>query len=143
MKDLQQCAVIAKMVQDLDLPVRLRFCDIVRESNGLAMSSRNVYLSESGRQTGSRIFACLSECAESLRNGCAVDSSITTARSRLAADGFDVEYLALVDPTNMAEIDSVSNPARLIVAAKLENIRLIDNVAVFDNSYPYLPAQEQ
>ncbi len=132
LKDLQQCAVVRRMVEDLDVPVELRFLETVREPDGLAMSSRNVYLSPNERAQAPKLYEHLSGLARVLRAN--PDASVAKlaegAAAQLSELGFDVQYLQLVDPQTM-EPSAIFHPGcRWIVAARLGNIRLIDNVPV-------------
>ena len=134
-KDYQQCAVVRTMVADLNLPARLRFCDTMREDNGLAMSSRNRYLGPDEREKAASLYRELSALASKLRADAAPDrgavaSALAGTVGELSSLGFSVDYLALVDPETLAPIDRLNGEARLIAAARLGKVRLIDNVAV-------------
>jgi len=132
LKDLQQCAVVRRMVEDLNVPVELRFLETVRESDGLAMSSRNVYLSSEDRAIAPRLYQVLARLASTLRADpqVSVQSLVEDASAQLGREGFEVQYLALVDPQNMEPVAIFHPGCRWIIAAKLGNIRLIDNVPV-------------
>lgn len=132
LKDLQQCAVVRRMVEDLNVPVELRFLETVREHDGLAMSSRNVYLAHEDRTRAPRLYQVLAHLASTLRSDphASVPSLVDDASAQLRSEGFEIQYLALVDPKIM-EPSAIFHPGcRWIVAAKLGNIRLIDNVPV-------------
>lgn len=135
LKDYQQCAVVGAMVEDLNIPVRLRLCETVREDNGLAMSSRNRYLSADERQAAARLYRELETLAHDLRAESPSERDVierlrTTAVERLSACGFSLDYLALVDPVTLEPLERLAGPARLLAAARLGSVRLIDNVAV-------------
>ncbi|RAI58637.1 pantoate--beta-alanine ligase [Roseicella frigidaeris] len=126
-KDWQQLQVIRRMVADLDLPLRIVGCPTVREADGLAMSSRNRFLSPAERHQAARLFAALTETATALGAGQPAAAALAAARARLAAEGFGLDYLALVEPESLRETDSL--PGRLIAAARLGSVRLLDNIA--------------
>ncbi|MBI1208125.1 MAG: pantoate--beta-alanine ligase [Azospirillum sp.] len=131
-KDYQQLLVIRRFVRDLDLPVRIDGAPTVREPSGLAMSSRNAYLSAEQRAQAPELFAALTAAAESLaRGGGPVEAVLGAARQRIVAAGFaSVDYVELRDAETLATIDRVVRPARLLAAARIGPARLIDNVAV-------------
>lgn len=133
-KDFQQCAVIARMVEDLNFPLSLRLIETVREPDGLALSSRNRYLSEADRRTAPVLYATLQSTSASLQSlgewdALRADKILDDARFLLADKGFSVEYLGLVRASDLALYDGVGD-ARLVVAVKLGLTRLIDNTAV-------------
>ena len=119
-KDLQQCLVVRKMVRDLSLPVRLVFVPTVREEDGLARSSRNVYLTTEER--------VLRDSAASIRSGSDVANVLREGRDRLRENGFEPDYLAYVDTETLQIIPEFRPASALIVAAKLGRPRLIDNL---------------
>lgn len=129
-KDLQQCAVIAKMVGDLSMPVTLRVCPTVRESDGLAMSSRNVYLSPEERAVAPRLFATISESANRISAGESVEDARHWAFSELESYGFHPDYVAAVSDIDLSIIEERQPNSSVIVAAKLGSTRLIDNVPI-------------
>ncbi|MEQ1936459.1 MAG: pantoate--beta-alanine ligase, partial [Fimbriimonadaceae bacterium] len=126
LKDYQQCRVIAKMVSDLYLPVELVFCETVREQDGLAMSSRNRYLSPEERAIAPKLhetLVAISRAQISLKTG------LEEGAKKLGGLDFRVEYVAAVNP-DMQPIESPEPGARLIAAAWLGKTRLIDNIAL-------------
>lgn len=125
-KDLQQCAVIRRMVEDLNLPVALEFVPTVREGTGLAMSSRNAYLTPEERALAPRLHETLRWTADSIAAGVEVEETLRAARTRL--DGFDVDYLDLVSSTTFRPVRQEAADAAVVVAARLGRTRLIDNV---------------
>lgn len=133
-KDFQQCAVLKRMVEDLNFRLDLRFLATVREPDGLAMSSRNTYLEAGDRAIAPLLFATLQEASARIRkdqlNASAIQQILQESRDRLASSGFDVDYLAMVDPADLSPIAQVCEGARLIVAARLGLTRLIDNCPV-------------
>lgn len=126
LKDLQQCAVI----RGLGAPVQLEFVETVREPTGLAMSSRNQYFTPEQKEHVSVLFRSLTDCALSIRDGGAVEAAVAHARARLVEEGFDVEYVACVDAATMQPAFAFAPGLRIIAAAKIYSVRLIDNVAV-------------
>ncbi|WP_313902046.1 pantoate--beta-alanine ligase [Methylobacterium sp. J-001] len=129
-KDFQQLRVIQQAVADLDLPVEIRGVPTVREADGLALSSRNRYLSPEERAAAPRLHAVLAEIAAGARGGSPVAGPLTDGRATLEAAGFQVQYLAVCDARTLAPVERVDGPARVLVAALLGRTRLIDNVAV-------------
>jgi pantoate--beta-alanine ligase len=129
-KDWQQLQVVTRMVRDLLLPLEIVGVATVRETDGLAMSSRNQFLTAAERAVAPVLFATLRGTEQALAGGAAVPSTLATARHVLAAAGFGLDYLALVDGPGLRPIDAVQARARLIVAARLGAVRLLDNIAV-------------
>lgn len=129
LKDYQQCRVIDRMVRDLHLPLRLHFEETVRESDGLAMSSRNVYLDPEQRAQAPKLHEILQSTRQEILAESDINEAIAKGRAALETAGFDVQYLAAVDP-NMMPVSTMRSEARLIVAAKFGRIRLIDNIAI-------------
>ncbi len=127
-KDAQQVAVVRRLVRDLDLDVRVVACPIVREPDGLAMSSRNRYLDPESRERATALHRALvaaeSAVAAGARDGAAV---LAAARAVLDAAGIVPEYLELRHPDDLSEADRVAGPALLAVAARVGSARLIDN----------------
>lgn len=130
-KDYQQCRVLAQMVADLDMPVELVFCETVREPDGLAMSSRNAYLSEGERVAAPALYRMLSETAQLLRlHELKAENILRDAVNFLGSVGFQTDYLAWVDGETLEPIFDFREDSRLLAAAKLGSTRLIDNCAV-------------
>lgn len=134
-KDYQQCAVIAKMVRDLNMDIELRFQPTVREPNGLAMSSRNQYLSEAEKERASVIYKMLTLTAEELarRSPCGlavIEELLNAAVNHIQAAGLSVDYFALVDRDTLEPLSLLQQESRLIAAARIGTVRLIDNVRV-------------
>ncbi|MEO1198479.1 MAG: pantoate--beta-alanine ligase [Pseudomonadota bacterium] len=129
-KDYQQLSVVRRMTRDLDLPVEIVGAETVREPDGLAMSSRNRYLSDDERQRAPVLFQALMDCAEAVRSGADVDGAIATSGQRIEEVGFEIDYLALRDAETLLSPTDMSRPLRILVAAQLGATRLIDNVAV-------------
>jgi pantoate--beta-alanine ligase len=126
-KDWQQLQVVRRMVADLDIPTRIIGCPTVREGDGLAMSSRNRFLAPAERALAPLVHAALQEAARGLAAGRPAAAALADARAVLEAEGFVVDYLALVEPATLRETAAL--PGRLIVAARLGSVRLLDNIA--------------
>ncbi len=130
-KDYQQLLVIRRMARDLDLPVNVIGAPIVREPDGLAMSSRNAYLSEVDRKTAPKLNELLRSAANLLAEGRATSKVIPNLKKRLSEAGFDVDYLEVRHAETLAPLDIIGKtPTRLFAAAILGKTRLIDNVVV-------------
>ncbi len=130
-KDYQQLVVIRRLVRDLDIPVEIVGVPTVREADGLAMSSRNAYLSPRERETAGRLNALLGAIAGRIAGGEPPARAVAWGRKRLAAEGFaSIDYLELRDAETLAPVDVLGRPARLLAAVRLGAARLIDNVPV-------------
>ena len=129
-KDWQQLQVIRRMVDDLGLPVEIASLPTVRQADGLAMSSRNRFLDEGARATAPVLAATLRDISSAIVAGVAVERAIDAGRTTLASAGFETEYLALVRGATLEPIDTIEADARMIAAARLGRVRLLDNVAV-------------
>lgn len=130
-KDYQQLLVIRRLARDLDIPVEILGGAIVREADGLAMSSRNAYLTDEERATAPLLFRTITEIAKRLANGEETATALEWGRATLADAAFDVDYLEVRNADNLEPvIDTVREPARVFAAAMLGRTRLIDNVAV-------------
>jgi pantoate--beta-alanine ligase len=128
-KDAQQVLVIRRMVEDLNLPVRVEMCATVREPDGLAMSSRNVRLSPDERDRARGLYTALSAAAGLLGSGeDTAEALLSAAITELRRFAIEPEYLALVDPGTLDELQRVDGPALLAVAARVGETRLIDNL---------------
>jgi pantoate--beta-alanine ligase len=128
-KDAAQVAVIRRMVRDLNFPVKIVACPIVRESDGLAMSSRNVYLSQEQRKTALALCHSLKQVERNFREG-ERDSVKLAATGKQFFDGESakLDYFSIVDPDSLEEIQTIDRPALAAVAAYVGATRLIDNV---------------
>ncbi|WFF40918.1 pantoate--beta-alanine ligase [Salinicola endophyticus] len=129
-KDFQQLAVIRKLVADLHFPIQVEGVATARADDGLALSSRNGYLSAEERQRASALYRTLHECAAALNQGAAVDISLDRARQALADADLQLDYLELRDPSLAPLTPGAAGPARLLGAVYLGPTRLIDNIAV-------------
>jgi pantoate--beta-alanine ligase len=130
-KDFQQLAVIRQMVRDLDLPLAIVGAPTMRETDGLAMSSRNRYLSADERRIAPLVHQVIVEVAARVRAGDAADTVCADAAGKLAAGGFGkVDYVAVRDAATLMAFDPAKGPGRVLAAAWLGRTRLIDNVPV-------------
>jgi pantoate--beta-alanine ligase len=130
-KDYQQLLVIKRMVKDLSFPIAIVAAPTLREADGLAMSSRNVYLDAAKRALAPQLYAVLSEMRGDLASGRAAVDTLRLGMSRLEKSGFRIDYLELRDSETLLPLEAtVETPARLLAAAYLGPVRLIDNVAV-------------
>lgn len=127
-KDWQQLQVVRRMVADLLLPLEIVGVTTVREADGLALSSRNRFLGAAERPVAARVHAVLRAIAPVLAAGGPAAEVLEAARRDLAHDGFEVDYLALVDGPTLHPLPAAASGARLIVAARLGGVRLLDNV---------------
>lgn len=133
-KDYQQLAVIRRLVRDLDLPVIVHGVATQRDADGLALSSRNAYLSAEERIAARTLPRVLGEAAQAIRDGKGVDDALAAARQALVTAGFDpVDYVALCDAVSLAPVKHLDRPSRLLAAARIGRTRLIDNIAVGEN----------
>ena len=130
-KDYQQLLVIRRMTADLGLPIEIAGAPIVREADGLAMSSRNAYLDPKERTIAPVLYRVLRECAARIASGEAIARVIAEGWNEIEAAGFAVDYLEARDAETLARAETLADrPLRLLVAARLGKTRLIDNAAV-------------
>ena len=130
-KDYQQLLVIKRMAHDLDIPTAIQGCPTVREHDGLAMSSRNAYLSAAERNVAARLNHIMHEAIKAARGGAPIAAAEADASRHLIAAGFSsVDYIAIRDAETLAPIANLSAPARILAAAWLGKTRLIDNMNV-------------
>lgn len=129
-KDFQQVAVISRMVTALKFDVEIVSMPIVREPDGLAMSSRNQRLTPEQRRQATILHASLQETREQLRNGKSLSGMIEVIRSRCAGQDVKLEYLALVDRENFTLLETITGTraAVILIAAQVGPVRLIDNL---------------
>lgn len=130
-KDYQQLAVIRRMARDLDFDITIIGVPTVREADGLALSSRNAYLSKGERANAVALPDAMGEAATAIRGGMPVDEALIAAKAKLFEAGFaTVDYIELRDAETLAPLDRLDRPARLLAAARIGKTRLIDNIAV-------------
>lgn len=130
-KDYQQLLVVRRLAADLGLPTEIVGGAVMRESDGLAMSSRNAYLGAEDRTVAARLNRVLKDVAARARDGEAIADAEAWGAKALRDAGFSsVDYVAIRDAATLAEIDRLSAPARVLAAAKIGSTRLIDNMPV-------------
>jgi pantoate--beta-alanine ligase len=129
-KDWQQLQVVTRMAQDLHFRIRIVGVPTVRDRDGLALSSRNRFLTGPERERAPLLFSVLTRLAGALANGSAAAGLLDQSAAHLMAAGLTPDYLALVDGTSLEPIASARRGSRLIAAARLGSVRLLDNVAV-------------
>ncbi|MHC4213485.1 MAG: pantoate--beta-alanine ligase [Planctomycetota bacterium] len=131
-KDAQQTVVIQRMVADLNMPLEIVVCPTVREANGLALSSRNKYLSDQQRQHAAYIYQSLQKSSQLIENR-ARDAADIIAQMRVIieqAEEIEVEYISIVDSQTLQNLEFVGGRVLVAVAARLGSARLIDNIVV-------------
>jgi len=130
-KDFQQLRVVARMAMDLDLGVKVIGSRTVRERDGLAMSSRNVYLSAEERRVAPVLYRTMKESAAQLKAGEEIPAAMSKGADIIKAAGFALDYFEIRNAETLAPVASASDgPLRILVAAKIGKTRLIDNIAV-------------
>jgi pantoate--beta-alanine ligase len=130
-KDYQQLAIMRQLVRDLGLPVEIVAVPTQRDVDGLALSSRNAYLSDEERLAARILPRALGEAAQAIGGGGAVEEALERVRARLAEAGFEpIDYVELRDAETLAPLAFLDRPARLLAAAKIGRTRLIDNLPV-------------
>jgi pantoate--beta-alanine ligase len=131
-KDLQQLLIIKKMVKDLNLAIHIQSGPTQRDDDGLALSSRNQYLTADERAIAPRLWETLQRCAAQFRSMAASETSsiLHTARATLEQQGFAVDYLELRTLSTLTESECTSEDCALFVAARLGRTRLIDNIQI-------------
>ena len=130
-KDFQQLRVVTAMARDLDIPVSIVGIPTVREADGLAMSSRNRFLSAEDRRRAAELPAALLGAAQAIRNGTAIEAALKKGRDAIVSAGGVLDYFEARDAVTLERVDSArKRPVRLLVAARLGPTRLIDNVPV-------------
>jgi len=132
-KDLQQIAVIRRLIRDLDFPIRLSAGETIREADGLAASSRNAYLSAAERESAGALSRALFAARRRAREGVSDANALARAvRADLEAAGLDVNYVEVVDPETMRALPAVKPGCALAAAVRVGKTRLIDNVTLLD-----------
>jgi pantoate--beta-alanine ligase len=135
-KDAAQVAIIRRMVRDLDFPVEIVVCPIVREADGLAMSSRNAYLNSQQRKSALALYRSLIEVQQHFDQGQRVPARLIEAGSQIFEEEPSVrlDYLEIVDPETLDPVSDLSRSALVAVAAFVGNARLIDNIVLAQNT---------
>jgi pantoate--beta-alanine ligase len=131
-KDFQQLAVIRQFVRDLDIDIEIIGVPIVRDTDGLALSSRNIYLSPAERAAALTLPNSLAAAKQSILNGANIEHALSNAVQALLDAGFShVDYCELADAATLRPVRTLTgNPLRLLAAAKIGKTRLLDNLAV-------------
>jgi pantoate--beta-alanine ligase len=130
-KDWQQLQVVLRLTRDLNLPVEVVGCETIREADGLAMSSRNVRLTAAGRAKAPVLYAAITAAATDIRAGHADRMAIREAAETMRAAGFErVEYIELRDAETLMPSDDSRRTRRMLAAAWIDGVRLIDNIPV-------------
>lgn len=130
-KDWQQLAIIRRMARDLDFAIDILGAPIARDTDGLALSSRNAYLSSAQRAAATAFPQALKAAANAIAAGSDVTETLANAEAAIVAGGFDsVDYVALADAENLERLSVFRKPARLLAAARMGKTRLIDNLTV-------------
>jgi pantoate--beta-alanine ligase len=130
-KDYQQLKVVTRMARDLDFEAAIIGAPTLRDADGLALSSRNIFLSAKARAVAPCLNAALIRCAHDFNDGVAIETALDSARATLAAAGFVTDYFEARHAETLAPIASRGEgPVRLLAAARLGTTRLIDNIAV-------------
>jgi pantoate--beta-alanine ligase len=129
-KDAQQAIVIRRMVRDLDFPVRIVVLPVVREEDGLAMSSRNAYLEGKDRERAAALSRALRAAQEAARGG-SLPAALAEANRQLGEAGIEPEYLEARDPEDLSPVSELNGrPVLVAVAARIGGARLIDNILI-------------
>lgn len=130
-KDWQQVQVVQRLVRDLNIPIKIIPCPTIREADGLAMSSRNVRLTDAERARAPALYAIMQRAVAAIRAGGGIEAVLETARAEVLAAGFrEIEYLELRDAASLAPVTDLAKPMRMLAAAWLGDVRLIDNIDV-------------
>ncbi|MDB5710931.1 MAG: pantoate--beta-alanine ligase [Sphingomonas bacterium] len=129
-KDFQQLAVIRRMVADLDMDLEIAGVPTQRDDDGLALSSRNIYLDDAQRAKAVALPRALGVAAKAIEKGGDPEATLAAARDTLTGAGFDLDYVTLVDAETLAEQPDPARERRLLAAARMGSTRLIDNIAV-------------
>jgi pantoate--beta-alanine ligase len=130
-KDWQQLAIIRRMARDLDFGIDILGAPIARDADGLALSSRNAYLTPDQRAAAPAFPAALNAAAQAIAGGADIAEMLAKAEAAIVAGGFDsVDYVALADADSLERLSAFRAPARLLAAARIGKTRLIDNLPV-------------
>ena len=130
-KDFQQLRIVQRLARDLDLPIEVIGCTTVREPDGLALSSRNTRLGPTARQQAPALYAALQTAAAALAAGTPLEETLAAARTTMLQSGYEtIDYLELRAADDLAPLEAPTRPSRLLVAAWIDGVRLIDNVEV-------------
>jgi len=132
-KDYQQAAIIRRMTDELNFPIEIVVCPTVREADGLAMSSRNAYLSDEHRRQAAALYESLQAAAEMIAEGHPPAERVIEAMRevlRVRAPDGEIDYLEIVDPNDLRSVESTGRPVLVALAVRFDTTRLIDNIVV-------------
>ena len=132
-KDAQQAAVVKKMVTVLNMSLEIVVCPTVREKNGLAVSSRNRYLTAQERKDAASIYKSLRKCEQMVKEGTLETEPIIAQMRKILSPVSAIEYISIVDARTLETIDKIAGPAIAAVAVKIGSTRLIDNILIGEN----------
>ena len=139
-KDYQQLMVIRQMAADLNFAMEVVGCPTLRESDGLAMSSRNAYLSPAERAQAASISRALFQARDAVTAGNKdAKAMVQSARRVIVEAGIrSIDYVEVVDAVSLEPLETIDSPARLCIAVRVGSTRLIDNIALGDGNYPQI-----
>lgn len=130
-KDFQQLTIIKKMVKDLNMPFNVVGCPLIRENDGLALSSRNKYLSSGEREDALSLYRSLKKAKELYHNGTLEISVIKKEMNRIISEANGmIEYIEFINPQNFHKVDKLNAGIRILLAVKIGHTRLIDNMEI-------------
>ena len=129
-KDAQQVAVVKKMAADLNMPLEIVICPTVREKDGLAISSRNRYLTAQEKKDAALIYKSLRKCEQMVKQGIRETEPIIAQMRKILSPVSAIEYISIVDAQTLETIDKIAGPAIAAVAVKIGSTRLIDNILI-------------
>ncbi len=129
-KDAQQAVLLRRMVRDLDLPIETTICATVREPDGLALSSRNVYLNDEQRRAAPSLYRALSAMRAAIEAGASDVEAVKAVGSACIEPPLEIEYLDLVDPATFARRSTLERPALIVAVARAGRTRLLDNLPI-------------
>ena len=132
-KDAQQVIIIKKMVKDLNVPIQIIQCPIIREESGLALSSRNKYLSDIGKQDALVLSKILNNIKSCYKKGITDVSALKETAYNFLTDKHDLEYLEIVDRETLEDKVTADDNSIALIACRVENVRLIDNIYLGEN----------
>jgi pantoate--beta-alanine ligase len=133
-KDAQQVAVVKKMAADLNMSLEIVVCPTVREKTGLAISSRNRYLTAQEKKDAASIYKSLRKCEQMVKEGIRETEPIIAQMRKILSPVSSIEYISIVDARTLETIDKIAGPAIAAVAVKIGSTRLIDNILIEKNS---------
>jgi len=141
-KDFQQSVVIGRIVKDLDMGLEFVVCPVIRESDGLAMSTRNAYLTQEERKAARVLYRSLLEASEAVRSGIIDPTRIRNCMVGILASEplvTEIQYSSVYDPRTLEEVERIRGEVLLAIAVKIGGTRLIDNMLVSSGEIPLTP----